>query len=89
MDYITTTNLRTKSTELVQSLRQGKKVSLIHRSQVIGVIEPKKEEEPVKFNPEKFRAAIKGMMPKQLVPKSQRDKVYRKHLEEKYGKGIS
>jgi antitoxin (DNA-binding transcriptional repressor) of toxin-antitoxin stability system len=43
MNNMTTTNLRKKSAQLVKTLKKGESVSLIHRSKVIGVIEPIKE----------------------------------------------
>lgn len=38
--FITTTQLRTKTTWLVKTLLHGKSVYLIHRSKVIGLITP-------------------------------------------------
>ena len=40
MDFITTTELRTKTTQLVLSLSQGKTTKLIHRSKIIADIIP-------------------------------------------------
>jgi antitoxin (DNA-binding transcriptional repressor) of toxin-antitoxin stability system len=87
MNYITTTDLRTKSSQLVSDLKKGSKVSLIHRSKVVGVIEP--VQEPLKtFDLKKFRKFVRGAS---ITPLSyqEREKRYRKHLEEKYGKGFS
>lgn len=85
MDYITTTELRTKSSQLVKALKGGSSVKLIHRSKVIGVFEPQKEEKP--FDPIAFKKAIKNLHLPQTTY-AEREKIYRKHLEEKYGKGI-
>ena len=41
MQYITTTQLRTESKELVKVLQEGRSVDLIHRSRVVGEIKPK------------------------------------------------
>ncbi|OGH47433.1 MAG: hypothetical protein A3A51_01805 [Candidatus Levybacteria bacterium RIFCSPLOWO2_01_FULL_39_10] len=86
MEYITTTNLRTKTSQLVNELKKGGKVSLIHRSKIIGVIKP--VEEPKIFDAEKFNKIIKKL---NLPPTTyaQREKIYRSHLMKKYGKGIS
>lgn len=85
MNYITTTQLRTKSSELVNTLKRGSSVSLIHRSKVIGEIKPKKEAKP--FNAEDFKKLVDGLdLPKTTY--AQREKIYRKHLMEKYGKGL-
>ena len=43
MQTITTTQLRTKSSELIKSLEKGDSISLIHRSKIVGVIKPKAE----------------------------------------------
>ena len=87
MDYITTTNLRTQSPELIGSLKRGESVSLIHRSKIVGVISPAKEE-PKKFDSKRFSKLVKAL---NLPPTTyaEREKKYREHLMKKYGKGIS
>ncbi len=87
MQYITTTELRTQTSKLVKALERGESISLIHRSKVVGAIKPARlEGKP--FDPEKFREIINSLkLPKTTY--AQRDKIYRKHLMEKYGKGIS
>lgn len=87
MDYITTTNLRTQSTELVNTLKRGGTVSLIHRSKVVGVIKPT-QPPPKLFNVNAFKRLVARLnLPK--TTDAQREKIYRKHLMGKYGKGIS
>lgn len=84
MQTISTTELRTKSKELVLTLSQGNKVYLIHRSRIVGVITPKIED-PKPIDPEKFAQALKGLnLPH--IPLKKREQIYRQHLEEKYGK---
>ncbi len=87
MNYITTTDLRTKASQLVSDLKRGSKVSLIHRSKVVGIIEP--SQEPLKtFDAAKFKRMVKDInLPHTTY--AQREKIYRTHLTEKYGKGIS
>lgn len=87
MNYITTTDLRTKSSQLVADLKNGTKISLIHRSKVIGIIEP--VQEPLKtFDAVKFKRIAKDInLPHTTY--AQREKIYKTHLAEKYGKGIS
>ena len=87
MNYITTTQLRTHSSQLIDLLRKGVNVSLIHRSKIVGVIKPApKEGKP--FDVEKFKKLISGLnLPK--TTDAQREKIYRSHLEKKYGKGVS
>lgn len=88
MNYITTTDLRTQSSQLVQSLKQGKKISLVHRSQIIGEISPI-HSDAKSFDVKKFREFIKAVKSKEAPSYKKRDEIYREHLEKKYGKDIS
>lgn len=86
MQYITTTDLRTKSSQLVNILKNGGSVSLIHHSKVIGKIQP--DQEPKPFDAKKFKKLVNGLnLPKTTY--TQREKIYRKHLMEKYGPNLS
>ncbi len=89
MEYITTTNLRTQSSDLINTLKKGGSVSLIHRSQVVGVIKPKKESKALtKSDIDKLRQLAKTLnLPK--ISYTERDRRYRMQLMEKYGKNIS
>lgn len=85
MQYITTTELRTKSSKLIETLRSGQSVTLIHRSRVIGRLEPASEPKP--FDAKKFERIVKNLrLPK--TTHAQREKIYRAHLMKKYGKDI-
>lgn len=89
MNYITTTGLRTQSSKLVKSLSEGQTVSLLHRSKIIGEIKPKKEMKPLTKDDIK---QLKKLAEDLNLPKTsykQREKIYRKHLMEKYGKDLS
>ncbi len=87
MNFITTTELRTKSKDLIKTLQEGRSIDLIHRSRLVGIIKPTKEQ-PKVFNAKKIAQIAKAMnLPK--LSYAQREKRYRKHLMEKYGKGIS
>ena len=88
MDFVTTTNLRTQSSQLVDSLKQGKKVSLVHRSQVIGEISPAKTGTK-SFDTKKFRMFVKAPVKGGNLTYQEREQLYLKHLEEKYGKDLS
>lgn len=89
MDSITTTNLRTQSSDLVNTLKKGGAVSLIHRSKVVGVIKPKKEPKVLtRTDISKLKELAKELnLPKNSY--KEREKIYREHLISKYGKGIS
>ena len=83
------TELRTKSPELVNFLQKGISVSLIHRSHVIGVIQPTPVTTAPPITPAKFRAFLKQIKPRRPLSDMQREHNYRRHLEDKYGKNIS
>lgn len=87
MQYLTTTDLRTKTSELVNTLKQNGEVTLIHRSKIVGIIKPV-ENQPKPFDVEKFRLFLKSIKPIKIIPRHKRDKIYRKHLMEKYGKHL-
>ena len=85
MDYITTTELRTKTKQLLLALKSGKSVKLLHRSKVLGEISPDKNAEtPKPFDVKAFRKALEGFDLEQTT-EQEREHRYRKHLEEKYG----
>lgn len=89
MQYITTTELRTKSSEVVKTLREGGRLSLIHRSRVIGEIQPIQDPKPLtKEGIEKLKKLAKELNLPKLSYK-ERERRYRKHLIEKYGQGLS
>ena len=90
MDYISTTDLRTKSSQLIASLQNGMEISLIHRSKIVGVIKPvQKSAKPLT---QEGIDSLKRLAKAQNAPKisyKERERIYRKHLMEKYGKGLS
>lgn len=89
MDYITTTELRTKATQLVKSLKKGGSVSLIHRSKVIGKIQPVQMAKPLtKEAIMKLKELAKELNLPRLSYK-ERAKRYRKYLQVKYGQSLS
>ncbi len=88
MNTITTTNLRTQSSQLVNLLKQGKKVSLVHRSQIVGEISPVKT--AIKsFDLKKFREFIKAPKSDKDLTYEEREEHYRTNLEKKHGKNLS
>ena len=86
MEYMTTTNLRTKTTQLVSALKKNYRISLIHRSKIVAIIQPiQTSTKP--FNAHLFAHYLKEI---KLVPTShqQRKITYQAHLNKKYGKNI-
>lgn len=89
MQVITTTQLRTRSKELVKVLQEGGSVDLIHRSKIVGEIKPAPSPFVAITDISEFKKALRAAKPKKLIPKSQRGKIYRNKLMQKYGKDIS
>ena len=87
MDTITSTELRTKTPKVIETLLHGGTIDIVHRSKIVGEIVPKNEN--VKpFNAKKFLSAAKKLNLPKLSYK-ERERRYRAHLMEKYGKGLS
>jgi antitoxin (DNA-binding transcriptional repressor) of toxin-antitoxin stability system len=89
MNTITTTNLRTQSSQLIDTLKKGGVVSLIHRSKVVGLIKPQREAKVLtKADIKQLKEHAQNVqLPK--LSYGEREKLYRKHLLNKYGKDIS
>lgn len=90
MNYITTTELRTKTTGLVEALQGGEEVDILHRSKIVGRIIPKSvSQRPIKTvtDPAKLISGIKRLVGDAgKYTKEERKAIYHKHLESKYGK---
>lgn len=90
MKYITTTQLRTKSKELIDTLRDGDSVTLIHRSQEVGVIQPQTNTTEYKtVNVEELQKAINNLdldLPDSL---EEQDAVYHREMIKKHGSHLS
>jgi len=89
MQVITTTELRTRSKELVETLLGGRTVGLIHRSRVVGEIKPKIEEKPLTLEDIKQLRKFAEEMNLPKLTYKERDKRLRRNLMEKYGQDIS
>lgn len=87
MQYMSTTELRNKMAVMVAALKQGQRVKIIHRSEILGTILPESSE-PKKFDAEKAEKALAKMEPRKLISIKDYDKIYRDNLEEKYGKRV-
>ncbi len=84
MNYITTTDLRTKSSELVDTLKAGVEVTLVHRSKIIGTIRGIPHQSNT-IKEKAFAKFLKEIRPaKPLTTKEKKD-AYSRHLKERYG----
>lgn len=88
MNYISVSQLRTRSTELMEALLAGESVDLLCRSKVVGRISPPvdKEEED---KTGKFYTFLKSLPRRKGLTHEKGIKIYQKHLMKKYGKGLS
>ncbi|OGH19099.1 MAG: hypothetical protein A2868_00255 [Candidatus Levybacteria bacterium RIFCSPHIGHO2_01_FULL_40_15b] len=87
MQTITTTQLRTKSKDLVNTLNEGRSVDLIHRSRVVGVVMPNNETRIKTINAKKLEGKIDRLGFPSLTLK-EIDRRYRIAMMKKHGKGL-
>jgi len=88
MNYITTTDLRTKSPALITALEKGESVTLVHRSKIVGRIIPDSNTKIRTVNAKKLSEKINKLrLPKLTLPEI--EKRYRAAMMKKHGKGLS
>ena len=88
MNLITTTELRTKTKKLVESLLSGEEIKLVHRSKIIGTFRPEKANTAKIFNAKRFSSIVRKLNLPRLTEK-EREKNYQDAMRKKHGKGIS
>lgn len=88
MNLITTTELRTKTKMLIESLLSGEEIFLIHRSKIIGTFKPEVAKHAKVFDAKKFESIVKKLNLPRLSHKA-RELRYREAMDQKHGKGLS
>ena len=88
MQYITFTELRTKSHNLAKALEEGEEIMLIRKSRVVGKILPDKNTNIKTINAKKLQAKIDLLSLPRLTIK-EIDRRYRIAMMKKHGQGIS
>ena len=88
MDYITTTQLRTESSRLIEALLAGKSVDIIHRSKIVGEISPKKPTSLKVIDSRQIQKKIDKLGLPSLTVK-EIDRRYRVAMTKKHGQGLS
>lgn len=79
MNYLTTTELRTKSAQLIDFLKRDIDVTLIYRSKIIGRILPQTGDLGLK-DLKGFKDLLRKLTPQKLVGPEKRGEIYRRHL---------
>lgn len=87
MNHITTTDLRTKSSDLITSLKKGTIVSLIHRSKIVGKIIPSSDISLKTIDAKRLQNKIDRLDFSSLT-QAEIDRRYRIAMMKKHGKGI-
>lgn len=88
MNYITTTQLRTQTTDLLSALHDGQTVDLIHRSQVVGEIRQKRVVKTKLFSSKRMEKIVNDLNLKPMTLE-QIEKNYRDYMTKRHGQGIS
>lgn len=88
MQYITFTQLRTKSNQLAKSLEKGEEVKLIRRSEVIARVIPEKETKEKTINAKKLEDKIQELDLPRLTLK-EIDRRYKTAMMKKHGQSLS
>ena len=88
MQYITFTQLRTKSNNLAKTLEKGEEVKLVRRSVVIGRVIPERDAKIKTINAKKLEAKINKLNLPSLTLK-EIDRRYRIAMMKKHGHGLS
>lgn len=85
---MTTTELRTKSAELVRLLGIGTGINLVHRSRIIGQVLPKGSQPVKTISAVKLQKKINELDLPGLTDE-EIERRYRKAMMEKHGQGLS
>ena len=86
MNLITSTELRTKTNELVELLLNGEEVKLVHRSKIIAIVKPTKKSE-IGFDANTFMK-ITAKINHPILTDEEIDKRYREAMIKKHGKHL-
>lgn len=87
MDVITSTELRTKTPQVIQTLLHGGVINIVHRSKIVGEIRPKFSQEKV-LSARTLQRKIDALALPRLTHK-EIDRRYRAAMMKKHGKGLS
>lgn len=89
MNYLTTTDLRTKSSDLIRTLATGASVDLIHRSRVVGAIVPKTDSKDKYIDSKRLAATLKKLEPSKKTSSKQLMEKYKHYMMYRHGPDFS
>lgn len=87
MQLISTTELRTKSRELISTLLSGRSVDLIHHSRIVGKVKPVIKKQLKTIDSRSLQKKLDKLPFPYLTPK-EIDRRYRIAMMKKHGQGI-
>jgi hypothetical protein len=87
MEFITTTELRTKSPQLLDQLSLGRSIRLIHRSKFVGIIKPANKNRYKTISSQNLQEKIDNLSLPLLTIK-EIDRRYRIAMTKKHGQGL-
>ncbi len=87
MQLITTTELRTRSKELVATLLSGRSVDLIHHSRIVGKVRPVINKKLKTIDGRSLQNKLNKLPFSRLTPK-EIDRRYRIAMMKKHGPGV-
>ena len=88
MKYLSVTDLRKKSSVLKDASKKGENLYIVHRSKIIGIFEPYVDQSKVATR-KNLDAFFDAFPIKKNLSYEKRKSIYKTHLLEKYGKGLS
>lgn len=87
MDMITSTQLRSQTPKVIETLLHGGTIDLVHRSKIVGTIMPKVSQEKI-LSARTLQKKIDSLALPRLTQK-EIDRRYRAAMMKKHGKGLS
>ncbi|GAB4218618.1 MAG: hypothetical protein Fur009_0180 [Candidatus Microgenomates bacterium] len=86
---INSTGLRYQTSRVVNYLKEGGSFYLVHRSSIIGKIEPSDNEELKTFDVDKFLKIVEKLNLKENLTERQIKTRYLNYLKKRYAKNLS
>ena len=89
MNTVSTTQIRTKISKVVKDLSRGEEFTLIHRSEIVGSIIPKKYKKNKIIDSKRFASTLKSLEPSKKMTHKQLMKMYEHYMMYRHGPRLS